>query len=678
MNQRLQSFDKGTYERPNQPYDCGHTCEGIRCLLGPTFQGQCQADLECEPVAKGKSWLCGRTKIQDGKCEQGPTPDGVCCHEIPQCSPVASLRVKRGRFVFWCLATFFGITLLSLSASWRNDVFAPGELTMQHAQIINTQDEQTRCNTCHGAADVSAVAWAASIFAPGATLGAPQAERCLKCHDRTIPAATATLPHGAAQAIMEAKTQSCCERLGRRPRSGLPALNDGQIACAACHREHHGSLHDLSAMSNVQCATCHQDNFEHFAKGHPDLGDWPYTRRTRIAFDHVSHQAKHFPGALKGFECRACHIQPETGAVIGVVGYEQACAQCHDEKIKQSFEDGLELVLLPTLDVNALKAEGFSIGEWPPAAQGDFDGAFPPLMRALLNTDPFARSALNQFDQTFEFMDIDPQSVDDLEAAADIAWGIKYLIYDLVAKGPSALADRLRLALDCELDENLAHQLSGRISVDTIQQLQRAWFPNLLREVPARRSAQPIPSPTIRSSSRPRTDSNITVGWRRDDAVFALAYQPAGHASEFLQTWIQSTGGSNRAELSDDIQSVWQSLTSNSSKGLCISCHSVDPSPTVPGAKRINWHARRWEPEHKTFTKFDHDPHVILPGLKDCAACHDLNMASSSSTSYEQADPLVFESSFLPMSKQHCATCHLPRVAGDYCTQCHNYHVNSW
>jgi hypothetical protein len=62
-----------------------------------------------------------------------------------------------------------------------------------------------------------------------------------------------------------------------------------------CHREHQGAEFDLTAMNDSGCQTCHQQRYESFAADHPDFGAWPYERRTRIAFNHSSHQAKHFP-----------------------------------------------------------------------------------------------------------------------------------------------------------------------------------------------------------------------------------------------------------------------------------------------------------------------------------------------------------------------------------------------
>ena len=68
-------FDENRYERPNQPWVCGHTCDGCPCRVGPSPAGECRATTECQPVllkkegeAKG-TWKCTRPKEWGGTCE---------------------------------------------------------------------------------------------------------------------------------------------------------------------------------------------------------------------------------------------------------------------------------------------------------------------------------------------------------------------------------------------------------------------------------------------------------------------------------------------------------------------------------------------------------------------------------------------------------------------------------
>ena len=501
--------------------------------------------------------------------------------------------------------------------------------------------------------------------------------------------ATALFPHGVARDVTETLTLATCERLGvYQPRPMKPAP-DGKLACSACHQEHHGTLHNLSEVTNAQCASCHQDSFADFVVAHPEFDNWPYRRRTRIAFDHATHMAKHFPASAPNgspstatgtsFDCRQCHLPSSDGRITAAASYETACASCHEQKIQQSFGEGLALLQLPMIDVSAFDPEDLVVGEWPAEASTIFDGELPSLTRALLNADPFARSAIEQFGSGFEFLDVDASSVDDLEAVHDIVWGIKFLLHDLVEKGPSELVRRLEQALDTSLDASTGQQLIGHISPEAINQLQRAWFPNLKAEVAARRANQPLPKPVLRPELA-FVPKKLSTGWVRDDADFSLRYRPLGHGSDFLVSWIDSAASTNRAALSEDVQALWSQLASQTANGLCTTCHSVDADAENFGARIVHWKGHRTSPDQKGFTTFSHDPHIILPGLQDCTSCHMLNKESHAADNYKQPDPFIFQSNFQPLSKSDCATCHHRSLqsAGDKCTQCHNYHVDTF
>ena len=99
--------------------------------------------------------------------------------------------------------------------------------------------------------------------------------------------------------------------VGDASHNGRP--ND--IACATCHREHHGAQFNLTAMDNVACQSCHQQRYESLATDHPDFGIWPYERRTRIVFNHASHSGKHFAEKKQAFDCRTCHVSDTSGRV---------------------------------------------------------------------------------------------------------------------------------------------------------------------------------------------------------------------------------------------------------------------------------------------------------------------------------------------------------------------------
>ena len=88
-------FQESQYERPNQPWTCGRLCEGRPCHIGPDAKGHCLATAECHPAKKGDRYHCTRPQSQGGLCKEGPLPDGSCCHPVPPCQPVRSVRSRR-------------------------------------------------------------------------------------------------------------------------------------------------------------------------------------------------------------------------------------------------------------------------------------------------------------------------------------------------------------------------------------------------------------------------------------------------------------------------------------------------------------------------------------------------------------------------------------------------------
>lgn len=685
---KLQSFDNSVYERPNQPWVCGHSCGG--CALGPTQRGACQASTECQPRWNNDSWLCNRSKLQGGRCPEGPGVDGKCCRTVPRCVPVLALRQRRARFVFWLVAGLLGLGLTTLSSSWRNEVLAPGGLTEQHAQLLRDKSTE-RCAECHGAATAGLAEWTLAAMSPHRTIGQPQSQLCLECHRTSLPEDTALLAHGMTVPQLTRLSQQAAQRLGLNAPAAHTATS--QLACAACHREHHGAQFNLSAMTNEQCSTCHQDPFVDFAQAHPAFDRWPYLRRTRIAFDHAAHQAKHFPAAKIGtFDCGLCHEPGGTAGVVSVNGFEKACASCHSKKINQSLAQGVNILALPLLDTRALAAVGFDVGQWPAAVSGSFDGTIAPMTRLLLGSDRRAWAGLEQFGPDFDFLDIDPSNFDDLQAAYDIAWGIKQLLYDLTRDARGTFQRRLEAALLTRLSDQQAEALSAQLSPALISAVQRSWFPQLMREVPAFRRTMGLPADGIEADlPGPRLTAvgDLPVvtklgsaggDWHVDHEIYELSVRAKGHASAFVHSWIELLGCNSNQTLPETAWPLREFFVAPTGPGQCVSCHSVEQKLDRRGASRprrfdINWHGNHQPRSARQLTKFSHTPHLLQPGLADCTACHQVASGQNVMASYEAPNPAEFACGFAPMSHHDCARCHHPEGAGDACLKCHNYHT---
>ncbi len=672
MRRLLQSiiYNRKLYDRPQDEWTCGRAAECQACVFGPGPKGECRATGQCLPAKKGDRWICTRAISLGAACEPGPMPDGSCGCPVPPCRPQRSLRAQRGR-VTWLLSAFaLGLVVLGLlgrpAAEWSN----PGPLSSHHAMSAQ------RCADCHletGSLAITATARAARHEAHD--------QLCLNCHDLGPQPRS---PHGVTGAQLAALARQEPPDHGARPLAlaAVHALQPGgphDLACASCHVEHKGRDFDLKRMSDQQCQVCHQTQFAGFERGHPEFKDYPYARRTRQRFDHVTHWQRYFPdakltGAGAPASCAACHEPALDGRQMMVKNFEQTCASCHDGQIKgegRTGAKGLAFLRLPGFDRAALEAAGETVGEWPDRAAG----GLTPFMRRLLEGDVTARAALQ---------DLGPANITDLSkatpaqkaAAGRLLWSVKGLIADLSTQGQAAILRRLgpRPA------GTSAFNRTGQFSADSLQAAQRAWLPNLLAEVAAYRRGEKPPAPAAAAAPAPAfslaalefDESEARVaegGWYRRDQNYTLYYKPGGHADPFLTAWIDATAD----DATPVAQAIFNQLSADTAPGVCMKCHTID---RVGGRQTVQWDTAQPQPDRRPFTTFKHTAHFNLMGDQGCATCHSLDVEADHARGFGlNRDPAVFQSNFTPMNKATCATCHQPAKAGDSCQQCHNYHT---
>jgi hypothetical protein len=324
-------FDAQNYARPNQNYICGHACEDKACRKGPDAKGRCGATAECKPVLKIKEgekkgrWVCTRS---GGECESGPLPDGSCCHPIPKCSPVPTLRLWRGRVTLAVIAASCAVLLVVLgNPPWRNNFINPGTVLEPHsgaafAALAATNHLNQSCGACHvaGNSGPNPMIHAALRAEPGIldlkklALAKPEEptaidESCMKCH---------------------------AGRNFHQP-SAPP------ISCAFCHAEHQGIK--IAATTDANCSFCHGDAtkmsvapktlvMHHFAADHPQFKF--ITEKLRdpdtLKFNHALHlngtTIPNLPGGAK-LDCAFCHQPDAAGAFMRPVAFEKNCRVCH-------------------------------------------------------------------------------------------------------------------------------------------------------------------------------------------------------------------------------------------------------------------------------------------------------------------------------------------------------------
>ncbi len=371
MNHDRKSPEFATHEyiRPNLNWECGHTCEGCPCRIGPSPKGECRATFECSPklvVKPGESkghWTCTRPKSGGGKCENGPLPEGTCCNAIPKCQPRRTLRAMRKRAViFTCIATVL-LLFVGISRSLRDDFVNPGPISSVHASehFAKTHHkisgDASTCAACHAGAKDSAAAWHTKA------LGAFK--------DGLAPADL--IKRGPIESSTMDKSCLACHQGKEFHQPNMPA----DFACHQCHKEH-GTSGFMPPVDNTYCTACHGSadlmaksrdlgagtNPHAFAKftvdedgktqprARPEGGytevinafhtDHPEFRQIKdkvkdtntLKFNHAAHMGK--GNMPRNLNCADCHQQDSRGEYQLPITYSKHCAECHtlqfDEK----------------------------------------------------------------------------------------------------------------------------------------------------------------------------------------------------------------------------------------------------------------------------------------------------------------------------------------------------------
>ena len=669
------------YDRPHATHVCGRNAEGDPCAFGPNAKGACPRLAECSPIEIDGQWQCDRPATRGGPCNQpspgeesavtkpreaGPTNEGICCRTF-HCKPVRNLRSLRGLVVRTMFLMVLGGVLMMLGGSWQTKLLSPGPLTTQHAQLLRGDGWENRCAQCHAAA--------VQPFTRS-TVGPTQSSKCMACHEPTISPDFALNPHNLSSEQMrqlqnvsfESDRDFGSDRTDSS--ANLLASNAKQaIACSVCHQEHHGPNHPIAAIDNFRCQSCHASQVESFSTDHPRLGNWPYERRTPIAFSHTTHAGKHFVEKNLEFACSRCHAEDATRGRQVTLSYEQSCAECHDQDIATSTAGGVALLAIPTIDIELL-TETFGntqldLDAWPERAKGDFDGKLPPIMKLLLaSSSPRSNQAIKQLGADFEFYDIDPDDPAHLQAAADLASGIRQLLTQL-STDPTTLLSKTQKGLH-EQGHPSASKLLAGLSPSLIQQAATQW------QQAATQWQQAVAPWKKPATSQELPLTSIAGTWSIENRNLSIRYQPTGHADPVLTAWINAAAALRDIPLRD---ALLAELAGPNSPGRCASCHSVDQQSD--GTVRVHWQPSDRRESPRRFTHFSHTPHLLQAELRNCTTCHQMDSQAPTSANYTGRNPTTFVRDFQPIPKATCASCHTKNIAGDNCTQCHHYHVQS-
>jgi len=621
----------------------------------------------------------------------------------------------------------FCLVLLLFGSRMSADLVDPGTLYTGHAEIED-------CADCHVAFNTGPIGWVKAAFASSDPVA--DSDKCLACHKWGRDSLN---PHNVARPALAELTSKFfdTEAAARDPwtvqvsRSLFPVPSEshnGTLACGACHKEHEGEEANLVEVTNARCQSCHELTFDAFSDGHPSFGDYPYLQRTRLIFDHDSHNRKNFPEKVKqGVKppetCDSCHMPDGTGRFMLTADFGDTCAECHSEDLlgeTVAGPKGTPIIAVPELDLLTLQERGIAIGEWPDAPIAFDISAYTKL---LIAADSVIADDLLVIEDT-DLQDLTDASDAELQAVGRVAWSIKELLFDLTIAGMEVLETKVEASLDAALDTDTLGRLVGHIPQDVVAAAGQAWFPSLKQEVVAYRAVKPASASAPAAQGEAADDtlsdqstsnevglsggivlaqastiqveelpSESTVenealglptldpeewakagGWYRKDYV--LYYRPVGHEDVVFRTWLDISARSFGTPAERYGDALFQLLADKNTPGKCTKCHSVDQQQG--GGLEVNWAPFKPLVGETKFTNFVHATHFSAVGDEGCIACHQLNENTKYQESYKERNPLEFVANFAPMKRETCAECHVEQSAGDTCTMCHDYHIGEF
>ena len=258
----------------------------------------------------GQKWVCGR--LADGQpCSCGPKPNGQCSQPDNPCKPQLSLRRKRNMLALFVFLGSWVVVGAALFLQNETDVYiSPGELSFHHG-IVRDEDGKTNCGACH---DMNADhGWLNAAASPKTALD--HSRKCLNCHflDESDDLLK---PHGFAS--------------GRGFSVALKEKFRVDVACSKCHVEHKGFNAPITVLSDAQCQSCHEKQFDGFNQGHPEFTLYPYANQVSVSFDHQQHldaRAKEMQAI--GGKCNHCHVPSASGRMMKHRPFKETCAACH-------------------------------------------------------------------------------------------------------------------------------------------------------------------------------------------------------------------------------------------------------------------------------------------------------------------------------------------------------------
>ncbi len=538
MNEQTPNQRDVTAPRPNPAgrWRCGFESMGMACSAGPTVTGECCQVAARAACAAGGNEGCETRCSGASTCEISklrPESLRVTGDDLHNCMPTKAAWFSRQTLTLNLAILCGGVLLSCMALSFREAAFVPGKLTEPHAQILGNRLISDRCSLCHPSSHAGAFTGAD---------GRTQDDLCMQCHSEHMPDAAMRSPHDLQTTMIDvlransqaSSTENVAQLIGWTGKHQPVKLTE--TSCAMCHVEHRGPHHDLKQMSDARCQACHQDQFAGFGDGHPEFADFPYHRERQIAFDHASHASRHFAQKSESFDCGVCHVDTSkvgsVGEVFRSVGYEQACARCHDASIRAGQSDGWIVFQLPSIEEADASQPELGLNDWPTTARFGYDGIITMPTAWLLYGDPAAREALRRIGGDGQLSNIDTRDTEDVEAARVIARSMRKLVRRIADEGQVAWADAARLAAEQVLERELAEhellliqRLASGMPPDLFRQIELRWFqlegklvqsPSTSKRKPARLTGVRLGADDSQAGS---ADDSLLLDWTDDELI---------------------------------------------------------------------------------------------------------------------------------------------------------------
>ena len=667
-----------TPRKEGDRYYCDHASQLTgNCDEGPLPDGSCcQTPPQCEPSKQAGQWACNR-----GKCQEGPLPDGSCNRKFTGCQPVRGTLAMRRLTVIGVLGLSIGAILLMTGVPSRLALVSPGTLTAHHQGTEGCQD-------CHSVGEGRLVDWVHAAFSSSS--GPSQTQLCLRCH--TELGDNATFAHGLASEVLSKSTNnveldsfSSAESLFLKAARAIQPAKHQELACKTCHADHHGEDFDMTQMANRECQVCHNQTFDSFHQGHPELTNFFYQRRTRLHFNHASHALVHFsnfertvPNAsetsdfAKGHpDCADCHIPDTVGRSMLTRGFEASCASCHEHQITDDEFPPINILRIPLPPSSDNKSEAMAETSSPENSPWHSP---TPFMRLLLPDTP---ENINGMERS----ELSPDGV-----LSNLP--VQQLLREMLRQDYYGMERRLRESLG--LDE-VAVDLALLAKTLTQLDFQRVDRQQLLTLI-AKESGEADDAVNSNRGEQVATAGRSAWNLGRSPNALTLSYRPIGHADPFLKAWLEAgarhtdaTAFSQNSEEDTPLTAVFRQLTAPTRAGRCLKCHTVGES--ADGHLQIEWLADSSSGGHREFTQFAHAPHLTLGQKTTCKICHpvvselEVDLFKPEFVHLDNTintNALATQTSgFHLVEKSICSKCHQPATAGDSCLMCHRYHIDS-